>query len=137
MSASDGKRLAIIASTVVAMAIIAGLYVAGSPGDARVYRQDEQRVNQLQSAEMMVREYAREKQKLPVALDSARPSWDIDSTRYLDPATAHSYQYRVVSDSSFELCAEFTRATPAGDRLWDLKWNHPAGHHCVLMHLGK
>ena len=44
-----------------------------------------------------------------------------------DPDTGVAYEYRVVDENHYELCATFARRREA-DR--DVFWNHPAGRHC-------
>jgi hypothetical protein len=46
-----------------------------------------------------------------------------------DPVTAERYEYEILDDSRYRLCAEFARALPE-DRADRDFWWHPPGRHC-------
>lgn len=91
---------------VVAVVIIAGFFVVGSPKNERMRRFDSERVNHLQQLQLNIIEYWRSKGKLPVKLADLN-----DPTRGVivptDPETGESYGYEIKSAESFTLCALF------------------------------
>jgi hypothetical protein len=122
---------------VVVLVIIFGFYVAGSPQSQRARRFDDQRVNDLTNIQYQVVSYWQAKQKLPQSLDDLS-----DPIRGFvipqDPETKAVYEYRVIGDKSFELCATFlTNST--SDQAGITKpmfvgvsenWTHNVGRTC-------
>jgi hypothetical protein len=122
-----------LASVLVVLGVGTGLYLAGSPAEARLHRQDERRSELLSMADFAVEQYHREHGRLPLALDSAGPAWSRDSSRARDPVTGVPFAYRVTGDSAWELCATFAR--PGEGNLSTLR-NHAAGRQCFQRRIG-
>ena len=91
---------------IVMFLIIFGYFVAGSPQAERQRRFDERRILDLQQIQFQIVEFWRAKEKLPNSLQELR-----DEVRGFlpprDPETGESYEYRIISELSFELCADF------------------------------
>ncbi|MFP7722382.1 hypothetical protein [Lysobacter sp. A3-1-A15] len=127
-----GRMLAIVASVVVAAAVIAGIASIGLPGEQRQVRLDERRIEDLQRIVEAVELHHREHGRLPtdLAAASARPGWDL---ALIDPVSGEAYDYRPLQGKRFELCAVF--ASDSGERDGrggnaPLEWRHGAGRHC-------
>lgn len=134
------KILAIILPVVVLVSIIAGFFIVGTPGDQRARRLDEQRTNDLQMIQGEIINYWMQKEKLPTALTELEDdiSGFIVST---DPNNRESYEYKVVSDLSFQLCANFDSSNlDEKDRMmqenyysfdkYNQNWFHNKGYTC-------
>lgn len=120
----SGRAIAIALSVVVAVVVLIGLYLVGSPGEARLQALDERRVNDLREAKGQVSAYWRGHGALPSTLDSTG-----SSVVYHDPVTGTPYEYRATGDSTYELCAVFTHSSQ--DRYPDeVAWRHREGRHC-------
>ena len=95
---------------VVAVVIVAGFFVVGSPKEERMRRFDEQRVQHLQQLQWNIIEYWQSKGKLPVQLADLN-----DPTRGVivptDPETGESYGYEIKKSEAFALCATFQTET--------------------------
>ncbi len=123
----------------IILTIAAGFLILGSPQTQRLYRLDDQRVQDLQSIQSQIVYNYQQKQKLITDLSQLN-----DSLSYyvvpVDPSTKASYTFTPKTALSFDLCAEFATAgrpgatdasTPvqpygrAGDN-----WQHAAGHVC-------
>lgn len=92
--------------------VVSGLFIIGSPTQARVIRFDQQKVLDLQNIQYQVTNYWQLKQKLPTTLTDLNDP----IASYTVPTDAQSgapYEYRVTGARSFELCATFNAATPA------------------------
>lgn len=124
-----GRTAAIFATLLVVVGVIAGLYLAGSPSEARLRRQDDRRETMLMTMDYAVRDYRSKHGHLPPVVDSVGAEWTPDSLRARDPVTGEPFEYRATGDSTYELCATFARATEG-----DLSgtWSHPAGRHCFM-----
>lgn len=126
----NGRVMAVVLGSIVVIAVGVGLWVAGSPAEARLERLDQRRVNDLRTADGAIDRYWRERARLPLALDSL-PSTFADGHGLKDPTTELPYEYQISGDSSYTLCATFDRASqPEGRYAADPVWVHPAGHHC-------
>ncbi|MDO8514132.1 MAG: DUF5671 domain-containing protein [bacterium] len=98
------------AGVVVLASIAAGFFIMGSPNQIRLYRFDDQKVNDLANVQSQIVNYWRSKEKLPATLDGLQ-----DSIRGnlipLDPQTKTPYVYQVTGKYSFKLCATFNAET--------------------------
>ncbi|MEK7068599.1 MAG: DUF5671 domain-containing protein [Patescibacteria group bacterium] len=131
-----------VAALIVA-SIAAGFFIIGTPGDARGYRMDEQKVSDLQSIQWQLVNFWQQKETLPA--DLAELNDPISGFRVpADPQTGGAYVYGRTSTSSFKLCATFnaknrfvdTRYTepvmaiPAGVKNGGDTWEHGPGETC-------
>ncbi|KKT39982.1 hypothetical protein A2W54_03030 [Candidatus Giovannonibacteria bacterium RIFCSPHIGHO2_02_43_13] len=139
------KIFAYAVSALVALAVIGGFFVAGSPQEARLRQFDDMRVRNLQEIQSQVVYYWQYKEnKLPIFLDDLKN--DIDAfIPPKDPETGQSYEYKVTGASSFTLCANFalpslpdqtSRYAPMPAKPYGIdsgiaqNWEHLAGHIC-------
>jgi hypothetical protein len=124
------KLLATVVTAAVLVAIVIGLYLAGSPAEARLLRLDDRRVDDLRSISSALAEYRRGRGHLPPTLDSL-PLAIGDAPKLRDPVTLQPYTYEVTGDSSYSLCAEFARRSPSErDGRYEAAWRHLPGHFC-------
>jgi hypothetical protein len=130
------------AGILVVLTILAGFLIVGTPWQAREYRIDTQRVNDLQNIQWQIVNYWQQKQKLPASLADLGDSisgWNAP----IDPKTGEAYTYKVVGDTSFDLCATFSNVSigsdigrniayptePYGAGISD-NWSHGSGTIC-------
>jgi len=124
------KLLAIATAAVVLTAVIVGLYLAGSPAEARLLRLDDRRVADLRSISWSLAEYRRAHGRLPATLDSL-PMAIGGASRLRDPVSERPYAYAVTGDSSYVLCAEFARPSASEvEGRYDVAWRHRPGRAC-------
>jgi len=93
-------------AALVVITIVAGFFIVGTPQQARLYRLDAQKVNDLQNIQSQVVSYWQAKRALPASLadlNSALNGFSVPS----DPQSGSSYLYRSTGQLSFELCANF------------------------------
>ncbi|QQG46573.1 MAG: hypothetical protein HYY55_01865 [Candidatus Niyogibacteria bacterium] len=125
---------------VVAVSIIAGFFVVGSPKTERMRRFDDRRVSDLQNVQSQIVNFWQSRERLPESLDNLTDDvsgWFAPR----DPETDLPYEY-AVSDSealTFSLCADFSlegsaesngyySITPFG--YLSGAWDHPSGYYC-------
>ena len=129
---------------IVAIAVITGFFVVGSPKDERARRFDGERVAHLQQLQWNIIEYWQSKGKLPTKLADLN-----DLTRGvivpMDPETGEPYGYEIKGLEAFTLCTTFSTATfieperiatplPAGESFMPVPggdvWSHGVGQVC-------
>jgi hypothetical protein len=127
-------------AALIAISIISGFFIIGTPGEARQQRLDDQRVSDLQSIQWEVVNYWQQKEKLPASVnDLEDPISGYNNPR--DPETNELYVYRPGEGMSFSLCATFSgsgnanwgRGEPMPVRAYgtlDGDWAHGAGEAC-------
>jgi hypothetical protein len=139
MSPRTHAAFGVAASIVVALAIAWAFYVVGSPATRRLERFDEQRVQDLQTIAREIQFLSVDpekketlKQPLPQSLAEAAKRALNEKLNLRDPETGEPYGYTVKNETTYELCAAFSRP-----RDWDSRvfWNHPAGAHCYTINV--
>jgi len=110
--------------------VVVGLSLVGSPADARLYRLDERRVNDLQQIARAVDLHWTRTDVLPASLDELDVLPGAMSMPR-DPESGALYVYRVTGPTTYELCAEFGRTSIGPSGRADQFWSHAEGRHCV------
>lgn len=120
------RILTVVSSAIVLIAVLAGLYLSGSPGEQRLLRLDERRVSDLLQLSYTINRYWDESTRLPADLAALVDGQRLRSVPK-DPQSGTAYTYQITDMDSYRLCAEFARVsqTVTGDF-----WEHPAGSHC-------
>ena len=118
----------------VALAVIIGVVVMGSPGEARARRLDERRVADLRQITWATNAYRAGHDRLPGSLQELAqdPQASLHSR---DPATGEAYDYQVLGPKTYAVCARFERADPDSsypepESRTEEAWRHGAGRQC-------
>ncbi len=92
-----------------------GFYTVGLPATQRLHKQDEQRIADLYQIRNRIFDYHRVNGKLPENLEALKD----DSFNLLplpkDPETKESYEYKITSPNSFDVCGNFNTSRTAGE----------------------
>lgn len=134
--ATTDKVFAAIALIGVIAGIFAGFSLLGSPNRQRLISLDEERVGDLRQITGYIRNnYSRVGEPDTNPPPAQLSDIDVLSSAKEDPITKEPYEYRVLSDSSYELCATFATSSLEEDsspsyRRDDDEWAHPEGRHC-------
>jgi hypothetical protein len=130
MKLSLGTGILVVATAVVVVSVVAGIVVVGSPAEGRLEQLDSGRMEDLRGIMSAIDFTFAMDSVLPPSLDdlAENPRMKVNT---LDPGTLRPYEYRVLDDDSYELCATFDRegSEPEG-RAATAFWAHPAGRHC-------
>lgn len=127
---SIDRVFAAVATVAVICALIAGFWVMGTPDRQRLIRADRQRLRDIRSIAQKLSWKATRKDeyKLPKTL--------LENNLAKDPLTNQPYLYERLSETTYQLCAEFATDSStyllqnrSQDRNVD-KWAHPQGRHC-------
>lgn len=139
LTARLNRSFGAAATAVVAMSLLWGFVLAGSPGSARLERLDQRRIADLQG---VVREIdiiclgdnrklpideRRLLKPLPARLEDVVAQASHVKPSIQDPATGETYRYELLDVHRFRLCAAFDTARDEEDQV---AWNHPAGTAC-------
>lgn len=138
----------ILITTCVALIAIYGFVAVGSPFKQRMIRLDKERVSDLTVIQAQIINYWAKKNKLPASLNDLTDN--ISGFKApTDPETKKAYEYKTLSNLSFELCANFTTksakqedkiAAPYIESLgrypeeaWN--WQHEIGRSCFTRNI--
>lgn len=126
----------------VAIGIVAGLYVSGSPATQRRYSLDERRVSDLSQISYSIDSYSQSHTgSAPESLSELQLLSQYPLSSIVDPETGAQYEYHRTSSTTYQLCANFSLAsnpdhndlvTPAMDIDGKVitRWTHGAGRSC-------
>jgi hypothetical protein len=137
MSAAAGRWLLIGAGVAVVATIVAAIATMGTPGQQRLVREDGRRQRDLARLRTEVNGWATQNGALPADLAAlVRPGVRVQTS---DPFTSQSYEYQVLGDRDYRLCAVFNTDSAGEERNDDesLQWRHPRGRHCFDLKLPK
>ena len=136
-----------IVSAIVLIAIVSGVVIIGSPATQRAKMLDATRVNDLSTIQnQIVYSQWQTKGTVPANLDALKDPIS-GYTLPSDPETKASYEYKMLSKNSFELCATFktevgtttinsitgkqvTSPYPYGNNMINENWQHGIGRTC-------
>ena len=126
---SSAGRIFVIASTVLVVAVVlVGIYLTGSPREARVRSLDRQRVEALTRLSAAINAYRYDHNALPPSLDeAARAEPGIAPANLVDPENGAPYAYRATGADKYVLCAVFDGPSEADD---EIRWRHGRGRAC-------
>lgn len=116
-------------ATAVALAasLAAAFWLAGSPAQARDWAFDEQRIEDLQAIGRAVDRYWKDHERLPDDLMALARTRDAGRLDLRDPVTGRQYDYTVVGERDYRLCAGFAAPSKPGDERF---WRHGAARYC-------
>lgn len=130
---------------VVALAVVAGFFVVGSPKQERLRRFDAERVQDLQNLQSRIVNFWQSKNQLPRELSELNDSLSGFAVP-TDPVSGQAYEYLVKGELSFQLCATFDlpslpsgkagnripepSAYPAPPHIQGENWEHGMGRVC-------
>lgn len=100
------RNLGFAVMAIIAITIISGFFIVGTPQQARFARFDTQRVRDLQNIQWQIVNYWQKKQILPKALSDVNDPISGFSAP-IDPQTKEKYEYKEIAPLSFQLCAVF------------------------------
>ncbi len=126
------------------LSVASGFFIIGSPSQARAYRFDAQRMNDLQGIQSQILNYYQQQRVLPNTLSVLND--DFSGYRVPnDPETGVPYEYTPFDkvgdkEMAFDLCATFATAggqqqtTAIGRGISD-NWSHTQGKTCFGRHI--
>lgn len=127
-----------LVSAMVLAGVAHGFYTVGTPWQQRHRNLDRAKIQDLQILERTVLDYYRKNSRLPKELTGLKKDFVTYQGQPIpvDPETKESYEYRVVGQNSFELCAIFKTEPVSDDSRFpriDSKWNYQPGRKCFSL----
>ena len=122
----------VAAAAVVVVTFCVGLSVAGTPSQQRHIEADLRRVLDLQQIANAIYTTHRRAQaagltaSVPAHLSDLAPK-ELRAAQIVDPETRMGYEYRILANDRYELCATFAEAN---DPDQTRSWHHGAGRTC-------
>jgi len=126
---------------VVVTAVIYGVFLAGSPITQRMLQFDKKRDTDLNQISFAIDEYWARNTKLPEILEDLQDSRYYRVESLVDPKTKEPYEYTVLEEKRYELCAVFEtdseerKASPGVPRMQGMSFfgEHGAGRTCFQL----
>ncbi|MDD4409902.1 MAG: DUF5671 domain-containing protein [Candidatus Pacebacteria bacterium] len=133
---SFNKKYFICSLSVVLIIFISSFFIVESPMEARNRKMDQKIISNLDAINRGVDQYYNDKKVLPENLDMIKAEGYsyIDTSQFIDETTSGYYEYRVIDDKKFELCATFNSSNMNADNnnnYYDMNWRHDKGHQCI------
>ena len=136
------KMIGWITAFVVFVAIVSGFFIIGTPQSQRLARFDRQKINDLQNIQWQIVNFWQNKERLPENLSELGDPIS-NFIIPIDSQTEEQYGYNVISEFTFELCADFNKesteqsntnirvAKPfGGPSIENSNWAHKEGKVC-------
>ncbi len=132
------------AGALVLVTIVAGFFIMGTPGQVRLYRFDDQKIQDLQNIQYQITNFYQQKEKLPSSLSELNDPLS-GNTVPMDPQSGSVYTYEKTSELSFKLCANFNAMTQTNSAtarpvpinpsiapigMGEEQWSHTEGEQC-------
>jgi hypothetical protein len=127
---SLGNTIVAVATTLVVVSIIAGVILVGSPAQGRRQKLDAERIADLTGIVTAIDSFWIRNERLPASLAELADDPRVH-VNTVDPGSTESYDYDLLDEDSYRLCAEFDRESPApvGRTAVDF-WSHGVGRRC-------
>ena len=122
---------------IILAAFVTSLFIVESPLEARNRKTDQQVINDFHNIDGLVYSYYKEYEKLPDSLNILQDEYDyLDNEDIEHPVSGQEYDYNILEDNKYELCAEFlTTSEELNSRLDYIAdpsvWEHEAGYYCI------
>jgi hypothetical protein len=125
-----------LVSAVVLAAVVYGIFLSGSPGKQRALQFDQRRTSDLQQISFALDSYWQRNGDLPESLDALQDSRYYFVESIADPKTAAFYEYLLVGEREYELCAVFELSSKENwmaPHFSSRVWEHGAGRTCFQL----
>lgn len=110
-----GTMLAIGSGVIILAAVVWAFTVIGGPGSQRTLRLDQRRLEDLQSIQSSIITYWQQSENLPATLAAlSTPLSGYRVPRDPEFQKGNVYEYSIIRDKTFELCATFAAPLPEG-----------------------
>jgi hypothetical protein len=121
---------------IVIAALISAFIFVESPIETRNIKHDVQITNDFSQIDSGINEYYLTNKKLPDNLDTLlKEITYLREENLIDPSTKNRFDYKVIDEKNYELCATFMVNSKdyenKADYYLDKRWGHDAGYQCL------
>jgi len=125
-----------IGSLVLVLVIfVSAIFIMDKPSVVRDRRHDQTVINDFSMIDTSIFQYWQINKKLPASLDELKATNGVylRDENLVDAMTKVAYTYKPLTETSYQLCANFKLATDKNDKFSysDPKWDHQAGEQCL------
>lgn len=125
------KIMAVVPIVVITISFVGSFFIVDSPALARLKAYDRTRTSNLQEIKYATDDYYREFNKLPESLTELKTYRAY--IQITDPKSEETYEYQIIDEVSYELCADFETSNKEGETLTEYGYEeflHDAGRNC-------
>jgi hypothetical protein len=121
----------------VSAIFIASLFFVESPAETRNRKLDNAILDNFQKVDGALNTYYQDYEKLPADLEELKTEFTYITDKDLEnPATKEKFEYKIINENTYELCAAFIISNKDEDVIYgnyDYKdrWPHEAGYQCL------
>lgn len=123
------KIFVVIVIISIVLAVAYALYLIGTPEQQRTLQFDRTRVSDLAQISSGVSRYWATNEELPKTLEDLREQSSVFIRSVEDPETQEPYEYTIIDENSYELCAVFKTASDS-KIFSQQQWDHGIGRTC-------
>ncbi len=133
LDSSSRKIWLSVSVIVILICIVWGFVVLGSPRTQRLYKYDEEKVNNLMSINNDISNYYSMNGILPNSLQDLKVNYYLPLN---DSQTQKPYEYKKTGNLDYEICADFNKESVGNNPNYKYAvgangtWVHPAGRYC-------
>jgi len=124
------KKWTILVSILVVLGIVLGFSVIGSPQTQQLVRMDNQKIQNLETIQFEIDNFYEVNDRLPNILEDLKTNVTL-----IDKETGETYPYKILSATSYEICANFnlaTKETKNKEAILKNPWVHGKGPSCFV-----
>ncbi len=116
--------------------LVAAFFFVESPAEARARNHDTQVLNSFTQIDSALGSYYTQTGKLPATLAQINEQAPyINQITLQDPQSKKMYDYKVLDETTYQLCADFqtdnTKDMPGQDYTYADRWPHATGYQCL------
>jgi type II secretory pathway pseudopilin PulG len=120
----------------VVIIFIASLFIVESPAETRNRKIDQKILESFSQIDNAISTFYNDEKKLPANLNELTQEFNYITDRDLsDPITKKGFDYKVLDENTYELCAEFRSSNTTEDVYYDEyskeNWPHESGYQCI------
>lgn len=119
---------------IVLSAFISAFLIVESPKETRNRKLDQNIISNFNQIENAINSYIDDYNKMPENLQILLAEYSYLSEKAIKhPISNQVYEYKIISDIEFELCADFLSVNmeDTNNRYYSEKWKHDVGYQCL------
>lgn len=126
-------------SLVVFASVVYAFIDGGSPRAARDNKYDTTRLSDMQNIKNWINTFYNKNKRLPSSIYEASADYSSynQSASMKDPESKTEYEYTLLNDKDYKLCATFATDTTKNTSDYNKQFAHPIGYFCFQLSADK